>query len=85
MNVNLFIERLVLDGINVEPAQRPHLQVAIEAELGRLLAEGGIGVGRAGGGAVPSVTASGFQLAREDSPFQLGQRIARSVYGGIAK
>ncbi len=85
MKVTLHIERLVLDGINVEPAQRSHLQAAVEAELGRLLAEGGVGADLAGGGAVPSVKAEGFQIGGEGNPVQLGRQIARSVYGGIGK
>ena len=85
MKIDLHIERLVLDGIDVGPAQRPHLQAAVEAELGRLLAEGGIGDGLAGGGAVPAVRAEGFALSADGSPVSLGQQIARSVYGGIGK
>ena len=54
MNVKLHIDRLVLDGIDLETAQRPVLQAAVEAELGRLLAEGGVGESWAAGGAVPA-------------------------------
>jgi hypothetical protein len=85
MNVNLHIERLVLDGIDVEPAHRPALQAAVEAELGRLLAQGGVGASLAGGGAVPSVRAGGLQMGGEGNPRKLGRQIARAVYGGIGK
>jgi hypothetical protein len=85
VNVNLHVERLVLDGINVEPAQRPVLQEALEAELRRLLTEGGIGAGLAAGGMVPSVKTNAFEMSGEGSPVRLGQQIARSVYGGIGK
>jgi len=84
VNVNLHIERLVLDGIDVEPAQRPLLQAALEAELGRLIAEGGVGA-LAAGGAVPSVKAEGFQMSGDGNPGELGRQIAGSVYGGIGK
>jgi hypothetical protein len=84
VNVNLHIERLVLEGIDVEPTQRPALQAALEAELGRLIAEGGVG-GLAMGGAVPSVKAEGFQMGVDGNPRQLGRQIAGSVYGGIGK
>ena len=33
MNVNLHIERLVLDGIPLGPGQRPQLRAAVEAEV----------------------------------------------------
>jgi hypothetical protein len=42
-NIQIYIDRLILDGISVPHSQRPLLQAAVEAELGRLLAEGGIG------------------------------------------
>jgi hypothetical protein len=85
MNIQLHIDRLILDGIDLDPAQRPALQAAVEAELGRLLAEGGVGADLAGGGAVPSVKAGGFEMGGEGNPHQLGAQIARSVYGGIGK
>jgi hypothetical protein len=84
VNVNLHIERLVLDGIDVEPAQRPILQAAVEAELGRLIAEGGVGA-LAAGGAVPSVKAGGFEMSGDGNPGELGRQIAGAVYGGIGK
>jgi hypothetical protein len=84
LNVNLHIERLVLEGIDVEPAQGPILQAALEAELGRLIAEGGVGA-LATGGAVPSVKAEGFQMSGDGNPSQLGRQIAGAVYGGIGK
>jgi len=85
MNVNLHIERLILDGIDVEPAHRPILQAALERELGRLIARGGVGPDLAAGGAVPSVRAGGFEMNAEKNPRQLGRQIARAVYGGIGK
>jgi hypothetical protein len=85
VNVKLHIDRLVLDGIAVEPSQRPILQAALEAELGRLLAEGGVGESWAAGGAVPSLKADGFQMNSERNPAQLGRQIAGAVYGGLGK
>ncbi len=83
MNININIERLILDGISVPHAQRPLLQAAVEAELGRLLTEGGLGSELRSGGAVPSVPAAAIQLAADGNYTQWGQQIARSVYGGI--
>lgn len=85
MNVNLHIERLILEGIDLDPAQRPILQAAVEVELGRLIAEGGVGASLAGGRAVPSLRAHGFQMSGDGNPRQLGRRIAGAVYGGIGK
>jgi hypothetical protein len=83
MNINLHIEQLVLDGVSVPPNQRPLLQAAVEAELTRLLTAEGLGLGLRSGGAVPRLSAGTIQLSSEGNPTQLGQQIARAVYGGI--
>ena len=83
MNISLHIDRLILDGISLSHAQRPVLQAAVEAELGRLLTEGGVGAEWQQGGAVPSVSAPAIQLSPEGNPTQWGHQIAQSVYRGI--
>ena len=85
MNVRLHIERLVLDGLTVTPAERPLLQAALEAELGRLLTAGGVSPDLQSGIAVPSVRAGGIELARDGGPERLGAQIAQAVYGGIGR
>jgi hypothetical protein len=85
VNVKLHIERLVLDGIDLSPADRPVFQAALETELTRLLAEGGVESGLAGGAAVPAVRAKGFETAGDRDPARLGRQVAGSVYGGIGK
>ena len=82
MNINLHIERLVLDGLDIAPEQRPALQTAVEGELSRLLTERGLSPGLAQGTAVPRIATGGIQLTN-NSPTQIGQYIAQSVYGGI--
>ena len=83
MNISLHIDRLILDGISISHAQRPLLQAAVEAELGRLLTEGGMGAEWQSGGAVPSVSTPAIQLSPEGNPTQWGHQIAQSVYRGI--
>lgn len=85
MNVNLHIERLILDGLPVEAGQGALLQAAIEAELTRLLSESGVAPSLQAGGAMPSVRADAIQLAAESNPAQLGRQIANSVHGSISK
>ena len=82
MNVNLHIERLVLDGISIPPGQRPHLQAAVEGELTRLLAEGGAPSSWPSEGAVPYVSGESMQLGRDSNPKALGSQIAQAVYRG---
>jgi hypothetical protein len=89
MNINVQIEQLVLDGINISQAQRPLLQAAVEAELGRLLADGGLSPALAGGAALPSVPAANIELGQQAAgPYdngRLGRQIAQAVYGGIGR
>lgn len=85
MNINLHIERLILDGVPVAQSQRPLLQAAIEAELANLLAADGLAPGLRAGGAVPQVRGSSIQLPGQASPSDLGRQIARAVYGGIGR
>jgi len=83
MNINLHIERLVLDGLDIAPEQRPALQAAVEGELSRLLTERGLSPSLAQGMAVPRLSTNAMQIASPSNPIELGQQIAQSVYGGI--
>lgn len=85
MNINLHIERLVLDGIPLGPGQRLLLQVAVEAELTRLLENSGLSDALQSGGALYSVRTAGIQLANNATPERVGEQIARAVYRGIGK
>lgn len=83
MNINLHIEQLLLDGVQIAPNQRHLLQASIEAELTRLLSQGGLAPGMNQGLAVPKISAANLQLTPGNNPTQLGQQIAASVYSGI--
>jgi hypothetical protein len=85
MNIKLHIERLVLDGISLSSGERPLLQAAVEAELTRLLASGGLSDALQSGGALYNVRTAGIQLANDGSPARLGEQIAGVVYGGIGQ
>jgi hypothetical protein len=83
MNINLHIERLILDGLPVERNQAPHIQAAVEAELTRLLTENGMASGLQTGGVLPHLNANAIQLTAGSNPAQMGTKIAQSVYSGI--
>ena len=82
MNINLHIERLVLDGVNIAPGQRHLLQASVETELTRMLTEGGLSPSLAQGTAVPRMSTDGMQWTN-NNPAQIGRHIAQSVYRGI--
>lgn len=87
MNVTIQIDRLILEGINLTPAQTPLLQAAVESELARLVAAGGLASSLRTGGAMAYVPAALLQLAGDNQhdPTALGQQIAQSVYGGLGR
>lgn len=85
MSINLHIERLILEGLPLTRAQSPLVQAAVEAELSRLLSAGGLHSTLQSGIAVPSVRADAMSLNAGSTPKQIGQQIARAVYGGIGR
>lgn len=83
MKVNLYIDRLVLDGVNILPGQRHLLQVSVAAELTRMLTEGGLSPSLAQDTALARMSTGSIQLINSNSSIQLGEQIAQSLYGGI--
>ena len=83
MNVNLHIERLVLDGLPLAASQGAQLRLAVERELARMLAENGLSAQWRGGGAAPQTPVQQFGLAPDARPAAIGRSIAQSVYRGI--
>ncbi len=81
MNIKLHIDRLVLDGLDFPPDQQHLLQTSVVNELTRLLSDGGLAPHLIEGISLARLPAHDMQLVRD--PIQLGQQIARSVYGGI--
>ena len=79
MNINVHIERLILDGISMPHRERPLLQAAVEAELARLLAIDGVAPDLLTGDAIARMQGGGIQLTSEGGPGQLGRQIAQSL------
>jgi hypothetical protein len=83
MKITVHIERLVLDGLTVTPAERPAMRVAVEKELTRLLARDGLSHQLRSAGALPRVTGGNLRLSQGNKPAQLGRQVARAVHSGI--
>jgi hypothetical protein len=83
ININIHIERLILDGLPISHSQRPMVQAAVEAELARLLTNDGLAPGLQTGGMAPRIPGGDIQLTGDNNPKALGQQIAQAVYGGI--
>jgi hypothetical protein len=84
MRIQVHIDRLVLDGLPVQNQDGSAIQEAIERELTRLLAEGGLSPDLASGGAFTNIRAETIKIT-ENSPPKIGRKIAHAVYGGIGQ
>jgi hypothetical protein len=83
VSLQIHVETLILDGVDLPAGEQPHMQASLEAELGRLLAEGGLAPSLAAGGALASLRTSDLSVAPGAGGAQMGRDIARAVYGGI--
>jgi hypothetical protein len=85
LNVNLNIERLVLEGFSLRPGEHLLVRAAAERELSRLLSERGVSNELLAGGAVPRLSAGDIRVAGDADAGAIGRQIAQAVYGGIGK
>jgi hypothetical protein len=83
VNIQLHIERLVLEGLPLTGHQGMLVQAAVEHELGRLLSAGQLKPNIASGGAMPALQVGMIQAPNAASPVRLGAQIAGAVYSGI--
>lgn len=84
MDIQIDIERLILEGLELAPHQGPLVKAAVEAELGRLLVEQGLGANWEADQATPRLATEPMQVAPGATPAELGQQIAQSIYQGFS-
>jgi hypothetical protein len=80
-NLELNLEKLVLHGF--APADRARIGAAVQQELTRLFAEGGVPTSLERGGAISHLDAGTFELPSAAKPDAIGIQIARAIYGGL--
>ena len=83
MNVELVIERVVLENIDLGPAERQRLQVELEQQLTAMVQAGGLDPDLVAGGAVASLVAGEMTVPSGRGGEGLGARIATSVAAAI--
>jgi hypothetical protein len=79
VTVHVHIERLVLDGLQVPPDQRPIVQAALASELEHLVANYGLEAEALSRRAVTGAGPRTLGVAASDAA-RLGQQIAGAVY-----
>ncbi len=82
-SISLHIDRLILDGVAIAPADRAALLAAVEAELTRLLSEGGLSDEVLAGGAVPFLRGAAMTLTADRNAASLGAQLAQAVYQSV--
>jgi hypothetical protein len=85
MNLNLHIERLILDGMDFPAITHPAIQEAVITELTRLITEGSLKLELDVDSSLHEMPSAAFQISNGSEPTELGQQIARAVYGGIGE
>jgi hypothetical protein len=83
MNVELHIERLVLDGVDLPHGQRDALHDSVRTELARLLGEGGLAGSARRARAVDQVRAPSVRLTSDGTAAGLGRQVAGAIYDGL--
>jgi hypothetical protein len=83
MKVHLHIDRLVLDGIAIERTHASKVRAAVEHELTRLMAVGGLASQLTSGGAVPRLSGGNIRFQKSTNARVLGRDIARALHQAI--
>jgi hypothetical protein len=82
MNIEFHIEHLILDGLSLSHNQGMDVQAALEVELTRLLEAGTL---REGFNMPQQVRGLRSTMPHSQQPEQIGQSVARAVYGQVGE
>lgn len=86
MKINVHIERLVLGGEGpVTTAESLRIRHAVAAELGTILASGGLSRELCSGAVVPRMRGGTISLRKDSNASEFGIGIARAVHQGIGR
>ncbi len=83
-NIKFKIDEIILEGGSLSRSQRNRLQEALEAELYSLVSIKGLPPQLQQGVTIAKLPVTP-NLTKEMNPTQMGQEIARSIYGGLEK
>lgn len=83
MNIQVDIERLVVDGLDLGSHGAADLQAALQIHLTRLLEEHGLPSLAIASTALPSLRGATVEWAQPACADLLGERIAASVHAGL--
>jgi hypothetical protein len=85
VSITLHIERLVLDAIDLPPAERALLGAIVETELARLLADRGPSRRLTAAAHVPRLDAPAIGIPQTPGGAALGVRVAAALAEGLGR
>lgn len=85
MNVNLRIDRLILNGVDLESGEADTLRSAIRSELASMILRHGLEDRFVESHSSPGLRGNNVTVSTVNDPAKLGRQIAQSVYGAISK
>lgn len=85
MNINLHIERLIVDDLPLGEGSERQLRAGLEQELSRLFTAEGLPDSLRGGGARPRMAGAPLSLSPGTTALGLGQGVAQSIYRSLGQ
>jgi hypothetical protein len=85
MNVRVHIDRVVLDGFDLDRANREALREALALALTERLVEGGLADRLGGGATVAALPSSTIAITPGAESRVVGAEVAGAIYGGIGR
>lgn len=82
IKINWQIDEIILEGVSLSRRQKIHLQAALETELSNLVSINGLPRQIQQGRTIPKLPVTP-DITKEMNPTQMGQEIARSIYGEL--
>ncbi len=83
MNINIQIDRIILENINISPSQRRHLQATVESELSSLLTTNGLPSHLQNGATLSSLPLGKVEVTNMTDIAVMGQQIAQQIYNQL--
>ncbi len=83
MNINIQIDRLILEEINISPSQRRHLQATVESELSNLFTANRLPSHLQNGAALPNLPLGKVEVTNMTDTAVMGQQIAQQIYSQL--
>ena len=85
MNINLHIERLVLDDVGIESHQKNEIKAAVETALKQQLVIQGIDSTMESSNNFQLVKGGSISIENISKPTSIGHQIGNAIYRGIGK